>query len=66
MDKNDGNKYRIVARTLNTFSADYIVVYANADVDMVGLSNYKDSDIIALEDGNNILNILGSLKVGCV
>ena len=51
---------------LNAYSIYDIAVDANYDVDLGGLSNFKDSDMIKLEDGNKILDILGSLEVGCV
>ena len=66
MDKNCCKNYSLVARVLNADSADDILFDANDDVDPGGLSNYKYSDIIILEDGNKIIDILGSIEVGCV
>ena len=63
MDNNCGKKYRPVASTLNVASAYDIAVDANHDVELGCLSNYKDSDIIRLEDGHNVIDILGSLQV---
>ena len=66
MENNYCKKYRLVTRTLNEASAEYISVDANDDVEPGVLINYKYSDIIRLENGNEILDILGSLEVGCV
>ena len=56
----------MVTRTLNAASEYDTSVDANDDVGLGVLRNYKDSDIIILEDGNKILDILGSIQVGCV
>ena len=61
MDKNDGKKYRLVERMLNSASVDDIVDDSNNDIELGGLINYKDSDIIRSEYGNKIIDILGSL-----
>ena len=66
MDKNDGKNYRLVARMLNAASAYDISVDTNDGVYLGDLNNHKDSEIIGSEDGNKILDILGSLEVGCV
>ena len=66
MDKNDGKNYRLVVRMLNAASAYDISVDTNDGVYLGDLNSYIDSEIIGSEDGNKILDILGSLEVGCV
>ena len=53
-------------RILNAASADDISFDSNNDVELGGLSNYKDSDITRFGDGNKIIDILGYIEVGCV
>ena len=62
MDEKESKKFRIVARMLEAES----LLQANEDVDLGGLSNYKDSTIVRLEGGNEILNVLGTIQIGGV
>ena len=64
VENNCGKKYRLVSRMLKLASADNNAFDANYYVDMGCLSNYKDLEIIRLEDGNKVLDILGYLEVG--
>ena len=66
MDKKDCKNYRLVVRMLNAASAYDISVDTNDGVYLGDLNSYIDSEIIGSEDGNKILDILGSLEVGCV
>ena len=62
MDEKESKKFRIVARMLEAES----LLQANEDVDLGGLSNYKDSTIVRLEGGNEILNVLATIQIGGV
>ena len=59
MDEKEKRKYRFVARMLKRDN----VLDDCADVELGGLSHYKDTDILRLEDGSAILDVTGKLAV---